>query len=333
MDYKNKYLKYKNKYLNLKGGGTFEDILKKHGITELNNNIPEELVNDLNQFFTLTTWDDLLEIQDSFKINNIIDTYFEKSKIPRVIIPTLPEVIIPTLPEVIIPTVILPNYLDDMYNLANSFFGTPKTKRIPIKMTHILFKKYDDCNYHVYGLYYHDYTSPDFEQIKMLETLLLDKYERYIRTNIDKIKIKTFQNSLNDIKKPTFWETSKFFILGYLIFEKKKSTVDIWALDAWHLVKTSGLKMLCTTLLFFYEKYPNLQITLESGGTDVSNKFYKPLGFENNPSSQDESLLILKDILPLIHEKCEYCSDDVKLILQNNDDFLHSSEDMIKIIT
>ena len=323
MDYKNKYLKYKNKYLNLKGGA-FEDILKKHGITELNNKIPKELVNDLNQFFTLTTWNDLLEIQDSSKINNIIDTYFEKSKIPRVIIPTLPEVIIPE--------VIIPNYMDDMYDLANSFFGTLKTKRIPIKMTHILFKKYDD-DYHVYGLYYHDHTSHDSEQIKMLTPLLLDKYNRYISTNIDEIKIKTFQNSLNDIKNLTFWETSKFFILGYLIFEKNETTVTIWSLDAWHLVKTSGLKMLCTTLLFFYKKYPKLHITLESGGTDVSNKFYKPLGFENNPSLQDESLLILKDILPLIHDKCKYCSDDVKLILQNNDDFLRSSEEMIDIIT
>ena len=223
--------------------------------------------------------------------------------------------------------------MDDMYDLANSFFGTLKTKRIPIKMTHILFKKYDVRNYHVYGLYYHDHTSHDSEQIKMLTPLLLDKYNRYISTNIDEIKIKTFQNSLNDIKNLTFWETSKFFILGYLIFEKNETTVTIWSLDAWHLVKTSGLKMLCTTLLFFYKKYPKLHITLESGGTDVSNKFYKPLGFENNPSLQDESLLILKDILPLIHDKCKYCSDDVKLILQNNDALLGSSEEMINIIT
>jgi len=70
MDYKNKYLKYKNKYLNLKGGGLLQETLSKHGITELNKEIPQELFKSL-------TWEKLLLItQDPKLMNNVIDNFF-----------------------------------------------------------------------------------------------------------------------------------------------------------------------------------------------------------------------------------------------------------------
>ena len=203
-------------------------------------------------------------------------------------------------------------------------------------MTHILFIKKDNY-YSVRGLYYHDKNNPIPEQIKMIKELIIEKCNKNIeykkRHKLPEDEISNLQTIINNINSDKFWEdTSRYYIVGELDFRCSDIEMNISSFNTLNLEKGSGLKMLCTTLLFFYEKYPNLHITLESGGTDVSNKFYKPLGFENNPSLQDESLLILKDILPLIHDKCKYCSDDVKLILQNNDDFLGSSEEMINII-
>lgn len=34
----------------------------------------------------------------------------------------------------------------------------------------------------------------------------------------------------------------------------------------------------------------------------------------------------------MIHDKCKYCSDDVKLILQNDGKFLETSKEMISLI-
>lgn len=335
MDYKNKYLKYKSKYLNLKGGGLLEDILKKHGITDLNTEIPGDLVNELNQFFKLTTWKNLLNTQDSSNMNNIIDTYFEKSKIPHVIIPTLPEVIIPT--------VILPNLEDPLSDIRNIYITGQLTERkYKINMTHILFQHNNLSNdkYNVYGLYYHDATIPDLIQFNMIKDILIEK----VRTSMEEDKTKElskkeieinkkkYEKLLNDVNSTEFVKTSRYFRVGDLIlykFNNRKNFMYISHFNTWNLESGTGLKMLCTSLLFFYNKFPELEIHLTSGSVDVSEKFYKKIGFE---TSEDVSDYFLKNILQLIHNKCKYCSDDVKLILQNNDEFLFSSEEMIELI-
>ena len=331
MDYKNKYLKYKNKYLNLKGGGLLEDILKKHGITDLNTEIPGDLVNELNQFFKLTTWKNLLNTQDSSNMNNIIDTYFNmpKSTKSEEIIP-LKSQVIPRIPEVIIPTVSLPDSFSDIYNLANGYLGAIKSERTPIKMTHILFKKKND-QYNVYGLYYHDHNIQDLIQIEMLQMLIKKRYTRLIQyktnQNFPEEEIEPYRKTLTDVLNSDFWKTSKFFILGSLIFDKSVSTIRITHFDAWNLVKTSGLKMLCT-ILWLFKNVENLKISLKPGTVEVFNKFYKPLGFKD-----EKTEVCLDDIKNLI-KPCEELSDDniVKLILTNNNNFINSSDDMIKLI-
>ena len=87
--------------------------------------------------------------------------------------------------------------------------------------------------------------------------------------------------------------------------------------------------MLCTILLIFSKKFKKLKIELRSGSDSVTNKFYKPLGFN---STKFKDVLVLEDILPLIYGECKYCSDDVKLIFQYNDRFIKTSEKMMKLI-
>lgn len=328
MDYKNKYLKYKSKYVSLKGGSYFEEMLAKHGITDLNNKIPDEIVDELNRFFTLTTWNNLLEIQDPSKINKIIDTYFNKSKIPHVIIPT----------------VILPNLEDPLSDIRNIYDTRQLTERkYKINMTHILFQhnNIQKDRYNVYGLYYHDATFPDLKQFNMIKDILIEKgctsieEDKTKKLSNEKIAInkKKYEKLFNDVNSPEFITISRYFRVGDLIlhnnYHTRKNSMYISHFNTWNLESGTGLKMLCTSLLFFYNKFPELEIHLISGSDYVSEKFYNKIGFE--PSGTD-SEYSLKNILPLIRDKCKYCSDDVKLILQNNDEFLSSSEEMIELI-
>ena len=349
MDYKNKYLKYKNKYLNLKGGGLLQDTLEKHGIVDLNTKIPEYLLNTFKKsnvfhsipLFKHQIWKSLLSINltidDCNWLIKNIDMYFASLK-KLTEIPPLPEEIkpieqvMPRIPEVIIPDrdVQLPNVFSDIYNLANGELGNINSERTPIKMTHILFKKYDDI-YHVYGLYYHDCDIKDLTQIGMLKMLLEKRYTGWIQSktklNFPKEDIEPYHKTLTDVLKPEFWETSKFFILGSLIFKKSVSTINIMQFEAWNLVKTSGLKMLCT-ILWLFKNVKNLKISLKPGTVAVFEKFYKPLGFK-----VEEPEVSLDDIKNLF-KPCEGLADDniVKLILLNNNEYIESSDKMIKLI-
>ena len=318
----------------------------KHGITDLNTKIPSDLVNELNQFFKLITWKNLLNTQDSSNMNNIIDTYFEKSKIPHVIIPILPEVIISILPKVIIPTVIFPNLEDPLSDIRNIYLSRELTERkYKINMTHILFQhQYNNITkgrYNVYGLYYHDATSPDLKQFNMIKNILIEKEHTRIEEDNTKqlsnekkeINEKKYEKLLNDVNSPEFEKTSRYFRVGDLILHKsqiRENSMYISDFNTWNLESGTGLKMLCTSLLFFYNKFPKLEIDLISVCDVVSNNFYKKIGFET--SETDSECYLLKNILPLIHDKCKYCSDDVKLILQNDGKFLETSKEMISLI-
>jgi len=242
------------------------------------------------------------------------------------------------IPEVIIPTEPLPDRFSEIYNLANGNLGEINSERTPIKMTHILFKKHDEV-YTVYGLYYHDCHNQNLTQINMLQMLINKRYtlriefqneQNKIRPSFDEDDINQERQILSEVYKSKFWETSKFFILGSLFFTKSGSTINIGHFEAWNLVKTSGLKMLCT-ILWLFKNVKNLKISLKPGTGGVFDHFYEPLGFKKDPKEPTE--VCLDDIKNLI-KPCEELSDDniVKLILTNNNEYLKSSNDMIALI-
>ena len=345
------------------------NILTKHNIN-LDDNIPNPNAADTNTYFfvikklyTLLTWRSLLVyIHKDFEYENLftsIEEYLDKynSSKSEVIIPTLPEIkpmklqatpkipekinysnIYPIqLPDVIIPSDKLPEIYDPIYDIRHGSVSAEHKRKYSIYMTHLLFKK-KDGNYMVWGLYYHDKSNPIPEQIKMIKELITEKCNKnieYKKTHkLPEDEISNLQTIINNINSDKFWkDTSRYYIVGELVFRCSNIEMNISSFNTLNLEKGSGLKMLCTTLLFFYKKYPKLHIMLESGGYDVTNKFYKPLGFEDDKLSLREGhLLILNDILPLIQEKCKYCSEDVKLILKNNNEFIDSSEKMIELI-
>ena len=321
----------------------------------------------IKKLYTLLTWRSLLvPIHTDVEYKNLfnsIEVYLDKynSSKSEVIIPTLPEIKplnlqatpkIPEkinysnkypiqLPDVIIPDVIIPDdelpiINDPIYDIRHGYVSGKHKREYSIYMTHILFKK-KDGNYMVWGLYYHDKSNPIPEQIKMIKELITEKCNKnieYKKTHkFPEDEISNLQTIINNINSDKFWkDTSRYYIVGELVFRCSDIEMNISSFNTLNLEKGSGLKMLCTTLLFFYKKYPKLHIMLESGGVDVTNKFYKPLGFKYDTLSRGKDLLILNDILPLIQEKCKYCSEDVKLILKNNNEYIDSSEKMIKLI-
>jgi hypothetical protein len=98
-----------------------------------------------------------------------------------------------------------------------------------------------------------------------------------------------------------------------------------------NLEKASGIKLLCTILyIFFYDKFPDLEISLEADNVEVFNKFYKKLGFTKKKSTSLSCFM--KGITDLIHNKCIYCSQDVKLIILNDNEYIEEIEDMKALI-
>ena len=194
-------------------------------------------------------------------------------------------------------------------------------------MTHILFIKnekgeYDNNvynEYDVYGLYYHNNLKPNKEQIQMITQIT------QINENASP---QSKRYNKNNINSKNFWDESRYFIVGELNFVIKNNIMFINHFNTWYLESGSGLKMLCTILFILYLKFKNLKIKLVPGTIDVFTKFYEKIGFKY----ENKYFVVLEDIIPLINEKCIYCSKDVKLIVKNYKTNVENLENMIQII-
>ena len=342
IDYKKKYLKYKNKYSNLIGGNPLITYLNSNGITDLTTIMPKDIfsdnymyINQLKKYYRLIVWNDLLSLRlndsEYTRLIETLNTYFNKSETIR--LETIrPETIRPEIiiPEIIIPEIPLPSMYDSLSDIRNSTLSKLTEKKYNIYMTHILFKKYDNI-YNVFGLYYHNTFDPNERQISMIKELIIERATTTIirkrNMGFPEDELEKYKKTIYDVNSPEFWETSRYFMVGELHFKSHENDMKIDQFNTWNLEKGSGLKMLCTSLCFFYEKFPRLQIKLTAGNVEVFNNFYKKLGFKLG-----NSFAVLKDIMPLIYEKCKYCSEDVKLIIKNKDEFISSSEEIKDLI-
>jgi len=279
-------------------------------------------------------WFKLNELGNTTLIKHL-DKYFDSSTAKTSSSSDVLVEPVPTLSskEIKIPEIIIPNKSEinvDQFsklNLTSSVSaGVHETAReYNIKMTHVLLKIYPNKpNYYdFYGLYYHDASNPDDEQIKMIKKIIIDEIKSVIELKengeFPEIEIKKEYDKIDKVNSNIFWNESKYFVVGHIYFKctQEIKLIYIEKLIGWIMQKGSGLKMLCILLyVFFYIKNSDFIISLDPGSTKVVEKFYQKIGFKC------PGKCTLNDMGTLITKHCSNCLDNVKMIIQYGDDYL-----------